>query len=75
MKLTKPERAALLAVRDGADIYDYGIACALRSVQKKASAFLDITEALMAPEDGAKRQPYFGAIATSAGVRAAQQAG
>lgn len=72
MKITSDQAHAILAVKGGADVYGFGIAKALREVQRAYprahKKFFHIVSAMNAPKDGAKRQPYFGAIATKKGV-------
>lgn len=65
--LTKDERAALRAVKDGGDVYDRGIAVILRACEKRG--LVTIVKPVM-PQSGKARQPYFGAITTRAGLRA-----
>lgn len=62
--------AALRAVRDGADVYSWSLAGALRKVEAKRPSLIDITEPKMYDGDGTDRVPYFGAIATPQGVEA-----
>ncbi len=52
----------------GADVFDYGIACLLREVQKEKPELIDIGPT---PNDypGEQRQPYFGAMLTAKGSR------
>lgn len=69
--LTTDEAAALKAVRGGADVYDYGIAKTLRAIQKDFPTFIKIVPAVDPPKNGAAKQPYFGAITTTAGSKAA----
>ena len=59
-KLTKKEKDALEQVRDGADVYDYGIALTLRALEKRG--LVTIVKAV-SPPPGNRQQPYFGAIA------------
>lgn len=70
MRLTKNERAALIAINGGADVYDYQIAQTLRSMERTGSKLVRIVKAKGAPKDAAVRQPYFGAKVTAAGIRA-----
>lgn len=58
---------AMRAVANGADVWAYGTAVDLREVQRAAPELITIGRAMMAPADGAKQQPYFGAILTDAG--------
>ncbi len=73
MKLSEAQKEALRAIDGGADVYDYGIAVALREVEKTNPDYLKTTRARMAPKDGAKRQPYFGAILMAKGRRALKE--
>ena len=59
-KLAKEEKSALKAVKGGADVYDYGIAKALRRLEK-----LGLVRIVKLQGDftGVERMPYFGAIA------------
>ncbi len=41
--------------------------------KKFKNALFTITDPMQAPEDGAERQPYFGAMATLAGLKIAHQ--
>lgn len=74
MRMTTTQAMDLLKVKNGADIYDYGIALNLRAIEKERPQWINIGPAESAPADGAKRQPYFGAIATAAGISAARRA-
>jgi len=65
-RLTKHEIAALREVEGGADVWGYGIAVNLRSVEKKRPELLKICRA-KARLAGHLRQPYFGAVATVEG--------
>lgn len=65
-QLSHEEIAELAAVAQGADVWGYGNAKRLRSVQKKAPHLISICKAMEKPP-GHMRQPYFGAIATEAG--------
>lgn len=64
--LTAEEIAELRGVVNGADVWGYGNAKRLRSIQKKAPDLIDIVPAMNRPP-GHERQPYFGCIATAAG--------
>ena len=68
-QLTNTEVGALFAVRYGADVYSPLVARALRSVERNHPELVEITEPMSAPKDGAKQQPYFGAILTKAGEK------
>ena len=59
--MKKQYSAILKSIKNGADIYDYGVAKILRTLEKEG--LVTITKAMNAPKDGSKRQPYFGAIA------------
>jgi hypothetical protein len=65
--LSRDQRAAMSAVAYGADVYSYSIALRLREVQRTHPDLIDIGPAMGAPQNGAERQPYFGAILTAAG--------
>ncbi len=56
---------ALRAVKGGADIYYLHDAAMYRNLQ--ALGLVAIVEAMQAPKDEAKRQPYFGCIITRSG--------
>lgn len=70
--LSLDEVDALRAVAEGADVYAYGIARHLRSVQKKRPSYIRIGRAKHRPP-GEEQQPYFGAIATDGGKRFIQR--
>ena len=70
MKLTKREQASMRQVKNGADVWDYGIASDLRAVQRKAPSLISIGKPMMYRGTGVDRMPYFGAILTPAGRRA-----
>lgn len=65
--LTAEEIAELAAVSEGADVWGYSNAMRLRSVQRKAPQLINICKAMEQPP-GHMQQPYFGAIATRAGL-------
>lgn len=72
MTITLKEAAALRAVGMGADVFSYGIAIKLRSVEKKHPEYVKITKAINKKRDRkGYSQPYFGAFATAAGRRVA----
>lgn len=58
---------AMTRVLYGGDIYDLKTATLLREVKRVRPKFIDIGEPMGAPADGAKRQPYFGAMLTGKG--------
>lgn len=64
--LTTDEIAELRGVVKGADIWGYGNAKRLRSIQQKAPQLIDIVPAMEKPP-GEQQQPYFGCIATAEG--------
>lgn len=68
--LTKDQAKAILEIVGGADVYGYGLARTLRTMQRDGIGvgLFQITDAMDAPADGAKQQPYFGAIATDEGI-------
>lgn len=71
-KINADQAKAILDVRNGADVYAYGLAGALREVERIAPEYISIGRAQMYRGDGTDRMPYFGAIATKAGVKAAR---
>lgn len=73
-KLTKEQAASIMSVENGADVYAYGIAKDLREVQRATGdTLVKIVKAVNPPENGAAQQPYFGAIATLAGLNEAHK--
>lgn len=68
-KLTKDERAAILAVARGGDVTSYTLARTLLAVEKDFPGYVDIGP-VMNRYSVYDKLPYFGAIATSAGRRA-----
>ena len=68
--LTKEQIKACRAVIDGADVYCRAIAVRLREVERDFPGYICITRARHAPKDGARQQPYFGAILTPLGRKA-----
>lgn len=67
--LTPAEIEELRAVQNGADVWGYANAMLLRSVEAKAPKLIRIVAA-MQKVPGHMRQPYFGCIATKAGIAA-----
>lgn len=67
MDITQQEKTVLRAVKNGGDVYDRATAVALRALEKRG--LVTIVRAV-APPTGDKAQPYFGAIATKAGIAA-----
>ena len=66
--LTRAEKKAMLAVKDGGDVVGYIIAQRLRSVQRKAPHLIVIVKPAMGQKGGAAvERAYFGAILTAAG--------
>ena len=63
---------AMRAIGSGADVYAYGTAVDLREVSRIKPGYIVIGKATKAPEDGATRQPYFGAMLTEEGQAALQ---
>jgi hypothetical protein len=61
--------AAMVKVYDGADVYDHHTASILRTVEREYPELIDICKAKNPPSDGAKQQPYFGAILTDKGAQ------
>lgn len=70
MKLSNEEKDALKAIENGADVYDRIIAQTLRKLEREHPDWVNLGDAMNAPEDGAKQQPYFGAILTAKGKKA-----
>jgi hypothetical protein len=68
--LTEKEKAALLAVKDGGDVWDRSTAVTLRALEKRG--LVSIVKA-MEPLSGEKAQPFFGAITTKAGLAAIRE--
>lgn len=64
---TEAEIHWLRDVENGADIYGYEPARFFREVSRLDPPLVEITEPAAPPRNGAMRQPYFGAILTSAG--------
>ncbi|NBC23230.1 MAG: hypothetical protein GVY21_07130, partial [Gammaproteobacteria bacterium] len=60
--------AALAAVEDGADIYSYWIAVALREIERDEPELIEITDPQVKCSPGHERQPYFGCICTPEGL-------
>lgn len=71
--LTKAEAAALLLVRDGADVTGYALALTYRAIQRKAPALITIGPVEGNYGNGVGIEPYFGCIATAAGLVAAER--
>jgi hypothetical protein len=61
---------ALLKVRGGADVFDWGLACDLREVEQRHPDWIYIGRAEGDYGKGDKREPYFGAQATASGRQA-----
>lgn len=73
-KLSLEEAKAIIAVKNGADIWGYHEAGLYRKMERRGiKGLFTITKAMMAPKDGAKQQPYFGCIATAAGITLAKK--
>jgi hypothetical protein len=68
--LTVEHFRAMREVRNGADVYNYGIAGRLREVQRRWPHWISIGKAQMYAGDGTDQMPYFGAILTDAGKAA-----
>jgi hypothetical protein len=64
MKITKKHKDALKAVENGADVYDWGIACRLRECEKDGLVIIGNAQG---DPPGNKEQPYFGAIISAKG--------
>lgn len=75
MKLNLEQAEAILLIEGGADVYGYSLAKSLREMERAKprahKKYFTITKAMQAPENGAERQPYFGAIATKLGAKEA----
>ena len=69
-KLTVEEKKVMRQIANGADIWEYYEARIIRGIERDLPSLVTITKAMNAPEDGAQRQPYFGAILTPAGLKA-----
>lgn len=68
--LNADQAAALLKVKGGADVYDYGLAAQLRALSRTHSSLLIITKPMAFTGTGAERVPYFGCILSEEGVGA-----
>lgn len=74
--LSQDQVEAMKAVKNGADVYSYGIARALREVHNVRPDLVTITKPMTRKFTGVERMPYFGAILTREGKRAiAKKAG
>lgn len=83
--MTDEQAQAIIAIRGGADVYDYGLAKTLRGMQRAGlpvatdeaprvrGALFEITKPMMPAPSVREKQPYFGAIATRHGLRLARQ--
>jgi hypothetical protein len=73
--MTRPlhdeEKDAIRAVEKGADILSYGMAATFRKLDREVPGMVVIGKPRMAPKSGAEKQPYFGVIATTEGLEAA----
>lgn len=71
IKLSKIEAEAIIAVEGGADVNNYGMAQALRAMQRRglagADGLFEITAVQNDIPEGAER-PYMGAIARRRGL-------
>jgi hypothetical protein len=72
--LTAEMKTVMAAIKDGGDVWGYGEARCLREIERRFPGLVTITKAMQAPSDGAKQQPYFGAILTNAGRKAIEAA-
>lgn len=68
-KLTAEHFDSMAGCINGADVYGYTDARLLREVETHKPELIEICAAQNAPSDGAKKQPYFGAILTKAGKK------
>lgn len=66
--LTEQHLEAMAVVKNGADVYDYGLAVDLREVQRHDPGLIEITRPKMYTGDGTDHMPYFGAILTERGL-------
>lgn len=73
-KFTTGEVDALRAVKDGADVYSYMLAKALRGIERKHPGLVSIGKPEMYKGDGTDKVPYFGAILTAKGKAALAKA-
>lgn len=71
LRLTPEQVTAMLQVAYGGDVYNRETAERLREVERNFPHYINIGVARFAPRDGAKKQPYFGAILTASGLKAA----
>lgn len=71
--LTIEQAKALVSINEGADVYCYATAKSLREVQKKYPDFVSIGKPQVYTGDGTDQVPYFGAIATERGLKAAER--
>lgn len=71
--LTIEEAEQLLDISEGADIYGYGLAIMFRKIEKEHPEFITITKAMDPPDDIMLKRPYFGAITSGAGIKAARK--
>ena len=69
-KLTAEEKKVMRQIVKGADIWGRYEAGIIRYIEREFPGLVTVTKAMNAPEDGAKQQPYFGAILTLAGLKA-----
>ena len=62
-------RAAVIAVKKGADVRDYRLAQRLREVEATMPGMVSIGDCQMGPYHVREVLPYFGVIATNAGIK------
>lgn len=75
VRMTAAHKLAVLAVRKGADVSGYDLARLLREVEATKPECISIGPLQMGPYDVKEKLPYFGAIATRAGVKWAKAEG
>lgn len=68
-KLTAEEKKVMHQIAKGADIWGYYEAGICRDLERDFPSLITVTKAMNVPKDGAKKQPYFGAILTPAGLK------
>lgn len=69
VSLTELHKIALKLVINGADVRDPGLAKMLREIEATKPEYISVGDCQMGPYGVKEVLPYFGAIATSQGVR------